>query len=170
METRRITRMGMLTSLSLILSYIEMLLPSFIPVPGIKLGLANIAIVFALYTLPFSDTLFISVLRVFLSSLLFGNVLSLLYSLSGALVSLFIMALFKTMKVGETTVSTVGGVVHNTAQLGVAILFVKSNALIYYLPFLILSGAFTGFLIGVVTSVLLHRLEEEKEKGAITDY
>ena len=77
METKRITRMGMLVALSLILSYVEMLLPSFIPIPGIKLGLANIAIVFALYTLPFSDALFISILRVFISCLLFGNVLSL---------------------------------------------------------------------------------------------
>ncbi len=170
MDTRRITRMGMLTALSLILSYIEMLLPSFIPIPGIKLGLANIAVVFALYTLPFSDTLLISILRVFLSSLLFGNVLSLLYSLSGALISLLVMALLKTLNVGETALSTIGGVFHNAAQLGVATAIVKNSALIYYLPFLILSGALTGFLIGLITAALLKRLDEEKEKGAITDY
>ncbi len=170
METRRITRMGMLTALSLILSYLEMLLPSFIPIPGIKLGLANIALVFALYTLPFSDTLFISLLRVFISSLLFGNVLSLLYSLSGALISLLVMALLKGMKMNTVAVSTVGGVLHNTAQLGVAMLIVKSAALIYYLPFLVLSGAITGFLIGTVTSALLKRMDEEKERGALTSY
>ena len=74
----------MLTALALLLSYVEMLLPSFIPIPGIKLGLANTAVVFALCTLPLSDVFFISVLRVFISSLLFGNVLSLVYSLAGA--------------------------------------------------------------------------------------
>lgn len=170
METRRITRMGMLTALSLILSYLEMLLPSFIPIPGIKLGLANIALVFALYTLPFSDTLFISLLRVFISSLLFGNVLSLLYSLSGALISLLVMALLKGIRINTVAVSTVGGVLHNTAQLGVAMLIVKSTALIYYLPFLVLSGAVTGFLIGTVTSSLLKRMDEERERGALTSY
>lgn len=170
METRRITRMGMLTSLSLILSYLEMLLPSFIPVPGIKLGLANIALVFALYTLPFSDTLFISLLRVFISSLLFGNVLSLLYSLSGALISLLSMSLFKTLKMNEEVVSTIGGVIHNTSQLAVAIVMVRSTALFYYLPFLVLSGAVTGFLIGSITSSLLKRMDEEKERGALSSY
>ena len=161
METKRITRMGMLVALSLILSYVEMLLPSFIPIPGIKLGLANIAIVFALYTLPFSDALFISILRVFISCLLFGNVLSLLYSLSGALMSLFVMVILRALNAGEVPVSTVGGVVHSVTQLGVAMLFMKSTALLYYLPFLILSGAVTGFVIGIVTRSLRERMEEE---------
>ncbi len=163
METKRITRMGMLVALSLILSYVEMLLPSFIPVPGIKLGLANIAVVFALYTLPFSDVLFISVLRVFISSLLFGNVLSLLYSFSGALLSLLVMGILKKTGVNETALSTVGGVVHNASQLMVASLVIKSSALMYYLPFLIPAGAVTGFLIGIITGKLLERLEESAE-------
>lgn len=163
METKRITRMGMLVALSLILSYVEMLLPSFIPIPGIKLGLANIAIVFALYTLPFSDALFISILRVFISCLLFGNVLSLLYSLSGALMSLFVMVILRALNAGEVSVSTAGGVVHSVTQLGVAMLFMKSTALLYYLPFLVLSGALTGFVIGIVTRSLRERMGEEEE-------
>ncbi len=162
METVRITRMGMLVALSLILSYVEMLLPSALPIPGIKLGLANIAVVFALYTLSFPDALFISVLRVLISSLLFGNVLSLLYSFSGALLSLLLMALLKTMRAGEVAVSTAGGVVHNAAQLSVAMLVIKSTALIYYLPFLVLSGAVTGFLIGIITRSLMKRMEDDR--------
>lgn len=162
METVRITRMGMLVALSLILSYVEMLLPSALPIPGIKLGLANIAVVFALYTLSFPDALFISVLRVLISSLLFGNVLSLLYSFSGALLSLLLMALLKTVRAGEVVVSTAGGVVHNAAQLSVAMLVIKSTALIYYLPFLVLSGAVTGFLIGIITRSLLKRMEDDR--------
>lgn len=159
METKRITRMGMLTSLSLLLSYVETLLPSFFTVPGIKLGLANSAVVFALYTLPLRDVLFISLLRVFISGMLFGNVLSLLYSLSGAVLSFLVMALMKKMKLSITAVSISGAVVHNMAQLLVAFSLVRSRALRYYLPFLILSGALTGFAIGRVSSHLLSHLE-----------
>ncbi len=161
METRRITRTGMLTALALLLSYVEMLLPSFIPIPGIKLGLANTAVVFALCTLPLSDVFFISVLRVFISSLLFGNVLSLVYSLAGAVLSLCVMALLYRMKFSLSAVSVTGGVVHNCAQLLVASLVLSSKSIFYYLPFLMISGAVTGFVIGLVSSALRDRLNEE---------
>ena len=161
METRRITRTGMLTALALLLSYVEMLLPSFIPIPGIKLGLANTAVVFALCTLPLSDVFFISVLRVFISSLLFGNVLSLVYSLAGAVLSLMVMALLYRMKFSLSAVSVTGGVVHNCAQLLVASLVLSTMGIFYYLPFLIISGAVTGFVIGLVASALRDRLNEE---------
>ncbi len=161
METRRITRTGMLTALALLLSYVEMLLPSFIPIPGIKLGLANTAVVFALCTLPLSDVFFISVLRVFISSLLFGNVLSLVYSLAGAVLSLCVMALLYRMKFSLSAVSVTGGVVHNCAQLLVASLVLSSTSIFYYLPFLMISGAVTGFVIGLVSSALRDRLNEE---------
>ena len=158
-ETRRITRMGMLTALSLLLSYLESLLPSFFTFPGIKLGLANTAVVFALYTLPFSDVLFISVTRVLVSSLLFGNVLSLLYSFSGAAMSILVMAAMKRMKLPVRIVSITGGVVHNVTQLSVASLVIGSTALGYYLPFLLASGSLTGFAIGEAASLVLTRLE-----------
>lgn len=170
METRRITRTGMLTALALLLSYVEMLLPSFIPVPGIKLGLANTAVVFALYTLPLADVLFISVLRVFISSLLFGNVLSLVYSLAGAVLSLAVMALLYRLKLPLGAVSVTGGVVHNSAQLLVASLVLSSTSIFYYLPFLIFSGAVTGFVIGLVAQALCDRLDEEysfSQRGGI---
>lgn len=161
METRRITRMGLLVALSLILSYVETILPSFFSIPGIKMGLANIAIVFALYSLPFLDTLFISVLRVFISSLLFGSVLSLIYSLSGAILSLVVMALMKKSKVfSHSIVSIVGACVHNMAQIAVAIYVVGSFYIAYYIPFLLLSGIVTGFIIGLLTSTVLVRIEK----------
>ncbi len=162
-ETRRIARMGMLTSLSLLLSYVESLLPSFFTIPGIKLGLANTAVVFALYTLPLSDVFLVSTMRVFISSLLFGNVLSLLYSLSGALLSLVVMALMKRTGMSVQSVSISGGIVHNGAQLLVASLVVQSTALRYYLPFLVISGSVTGFAIGEAASLILVRLERTGE-------
>ncbi len=162
-DTRRIARMGMLTSLSLLLSYVESLLPSFFTIPGIKLGLANTAVVFALYTLPFTDALLVSVMRVLISSLLFGNVLSLVYSFSGALLSISVMALMKRTGMSVQAVSITGGIVHNTAQLLVAVAVVRSTALSYYLPFLLISGAITGFAIGEASSLILTRLESAGE-------
>lgn len=162
-DTGRIARMGMLTSLSLLLSYVESLLPSFFTVPGIKLGLANTAVVFALYTLPLQDVLLVSIMRVVISSLLFGNVLSLVYSFSGALLSLVVMALMKRTGMSVQAVSITGGIVHNTAQLLVAAAVVRSTALGYYLPFLLLSGAVTGFAIGEAASLVLTRMESAGE-------
>ncbi len=162
METKRITRMGLLVALSLILSYVESQIPSFFMVPGIKLGLSNVCIVFALYTLSSKDAFFISILRVFISSLLFGSVLSLLYSLSGAIVSFFLMALMKkTGLFSSLIVSIVGGVMHNTAQLFVAIIVIGTNALLYYIPFLLISGVVTGAVIGYLASIVLKRMEED---------
>lgn len=158
-ETKRITRMGMLTALSLLLSYVETLLPSFFTVPGIKLGLANTAVVFALYTLSVRDAFFISIMRVVISCVLFGNVLSLLYSFSGAAMSFIVMAVMKKLKLSVCAVSITGGIVHNCTQLLVAMLVIGSTALEYYLPFLLVSGALTGFAIGEAASLVLTHLE-----------
>ena len=88
METRKIARMGLLTALALILSYVESLIPAFVAVPGVKMGLANIVVVFALYTLGPGEAAIVSIIRVLLSSLLFGSILSLSYSAAGAVISL----------------------------------------------------------------------------------
>ncbi len=160
-DTKRITRMGMLTALSLLLSYVETLLPSFFTVPGIKLGLANTAVIFALYTLSPLDAFSISVMRVIISSVLFGNVLSLLYSFSGAAMSFLVMLALKKLKLPVSAVSITGGVVHNCTQLCVAFLVIRSTALEYYLPFLLASGALTGFAIGEAASLVLARLEAD---------
>lgn len=157
METKEITRMGMLVALGMLLSYVETLLPQFIPVPGIKLGLANSAVLFALYFLSVRDALIVSALRVFLSSVLFGNVLSFLYSASGALLSLLVMAAIKRAGGKPVTVSIVGALTHNGAQLIIAMLLTKSTALIYYLPPLVLSGGITGYVIGIITDKLIER-------------
>ena len=160
METRKIARMGLLVALSMILSYVESLIPAFVAVPGVKVGLANIVVIFALYTLAPIEALIVSLLRVILSSFLFGSVLSLLYSLSGALLSLGGMILMKKLKIFSTTVvSVTGGVLHNVGQILVACLVLETDVLLYYLPVLILSGVITGAVIGIIASLVIKRLE-----------
>ena len=160
METRKIARMGLLVALSMILSYVESLIPAFVAVPGVKVGLANIVVIFALYTLGPIEALIVSLLRVILSSFLFGSVLSLLYSLSGALLSLGGMILMKKLKIFSTTVGSVtGGVLHNVGQILVACLVLETDVLLYYLPVLILSGVITGAVIGIIASLVIKRLE-----------
>ena len=160
METRKIARMGLLVALSMILSYVESLIPAFVAVPGVNVGLANIVVIFALYTLGPIEALIVSLLRVILSSFLFGSVLSLLYSLSGALLSLGGMILMKKVKIFSTTaVSVTGGVLHNVGQILVACLVLETDVLLYYLPVLILSGTITGAVIGIIASLVIKRLE-----------
>ena len=160
METRKIARMGLLVALSMILSYVESLIPAFVAVPGVKVGLANIVVIFALYTLGPIEALIVSLLRVILSSFLFGSVLSLLYSLSGALLSLGGMILMKKLKIFSTTVvSVTGGVLHNVGQILVACLVLETDVLLYYLPVLILGGVITGAVIGIIASLVIKRLE-----------
>ena len=151
--------MGMLIALAMVLSFIESQIPAFIAVPGLKLGLANIAIVFALYSLGFKEALGVSIIRVVLSALLFGSVLSGAYSAAGALVSLTGMALLKkTNLFGTVGVSVFGAVLHNLGQIGLAWLILKTQALAYYLPFLLFSAVAGGIVIGIVSAVLVERI------------
>ena len=152
--------MGLLVALAMILSYVESLIPAFVAVPGVKVGLANIVVIFALYTLGPVEALTVSLLRVILSSFLFGSVLSLLYSLSGALLSLGGMIVMKKLKIFSTlVVSVTGGVLHNVGQILVAWLVLETDVLLYYLPVLILSGVVTGAVIGIIGALVIKRLE-----------
>lgn len=161
METRKIARMGLLTALALILSYVESLIPAFVAVPGVKMGLANIVVVFALYTLGPGEAAIVSIIRVLLSSLLFGSMLSLSYSAAGAVISLLSMIiLMKTKIFGVTSVSVTGGVFHNLGQILVACLVLETDVLLYYLPVLILSGTITGAVIGIASSIVIKRLQK----------
>ena len=161
METRKIARMGLLTALALILSYVESLIPAFVAVPGVKMGLANIVVVFALYTLGPGEAAIVSIIRVLLSSLLFGSVLSLSYSAAGAIISLLSMIIMMKTKIfGVTSVSVTGGVFHNLGQILVACLVLETDVLLYYLPVLILSGTITGAVIGIASSIVIKRLQK----------
>ena len=159
METRKVVHMGMLIALAMVLSFIESQIPAFVAVPGMKLGLANIAIVFALYSLGFREALGVSLIRVVLSAILFGSVVSGLYSAAGAILSLLGMALLKKSGFfGTVGVSVSGAVLHNLGQIGVACFILRTQALVYYLPFLILSAVVAGVVIGIIAAVLVERL------------
>ena len=161
METRKIARMGLLSALALILSYVESLIPAFVAVPLVMMGRANIVVVFVLYTLGPGEAAIVSIIRVLLSSLLFGSILSLSYSAAGAVISLLSMIIMMKTKIfGVTSVSVTGGVFHNLGQILVACLVLETDVLLYYLPVLILSGTITGAVIGIASSIVIKRLQK----------
>lgn len=144
--------LGFLLALSMILSYIEAILPLSIGIPGIKLGLPNLAVVLLLYIYGAKEAFSVNILRIVLSGLLFGNLFAIFYALAGALSSFFVMLIMK--KTGLFSVAGVsigGGVFHNIGQLIVAMLVVETFAPVFYLPVLLIAGAATGFIIGLVS-------------------
>jgi heptaprenyl diphosphate synthase len=159
MKTQKLTVMALTTAIALVLSFIESQIPAFVSVPGVKMGLANIAIVYALYRLGWKEAALISLIRVVLVSLLFGSAASFLYSLAGAVLSLLGMALLKkTGKFTEIVVSVAGGVLHNIGQIAMASIILETDALRYYLPFLLVSGILAGVVIGLISGILIRRI------------
>ena len=160
MKTKKVAVMAMAIALAMILSFVESQVPALVTVPGVKLGLANIAVVFALYKLGWKEAVLISLIRVFLVSLLFGNVASLFYSIAGAVLSLTGMILLRRIKILSTVaVSVAGGVLHNVGQIAMACILLETNVIKYYLPFLILSGTVTGVVIGLLAAIMIKRVE-----------
>lgn len=151
MTTKRVAYCAMLTALAMIFGYVEVLIPFGLGIPGVKLGLANIVIVLALYFLPAYQAFAIQLMRIVLVSFLFGNSSMMLYSLAGGMLSFVVMLL---MKRGEafsiTGVSIAGGVSHNIGQLIVAVLVVQNLRIAFYFPVLIMAGLITGCLIGML--------------------
>ena len=162
MKASKVAQYGLITALALVLSYLESLLPP-LGVPGVKLGLPNLAIVFALYRLNWKDACIISLVRVVLVTLLFGNGAALAYSVAGAALSLSLMGLLKrTEKFSPVGVSVAGGVAHNAGQILVAMALLETSRLAWYLPVLWISGTVAGVLIGVVSGVLVERVPDKK--------
>lgn len=156
MESKKVAQYGLFATLAILMGYVEMLIPLPLFVPGMKLGLANVVIVVVLYHMGAKPAFYISLVRVVLSGLLFAGFAGLLYSLSGALCSFGIMiVLKKTGKCSITGVSIMGGVFHNIGQIIVAALVVENIKIAYYLPFLLVTGIVTGFLIGFVANLTL---------------
>ena len=161
MKTKSVALTGLLIALALILSYLESLVPMSLAVPGVKLGLPNLVIVFALYRLRPGVAAAISLLRVALVALLFGSVLSLAYSAAGAVCSFLVMLLMKrTGRFGCTGVSVAGAVAHNLAQVAAAALLLETGALAWYLPVLCLTGTLAGVCIGLLSALLVKRIPE----------
>ncbi len=163
MSAKEVSRLGMLTTLALILSYLESMIPIFVGIPGVKLGLANLVIVFMLYRMTVKEALMVSVMRILLAGFMFGNMMSILFSLVGSLFSIIIMCLFKRMKgFSIIGVSIAGGCAHNIGQLCVSAFVVRTSRIIYYFPVLMISGILTGFLIGILLQAVLRYIPKLK--------
>ena len=163
--SRKIALCAMLMALAMIFSYVEVLIPINLGVPGIKLGIANLVVVVGLFFLP--EVLMISVARILLMGYLFGNGMSILYSLAGGLLSFLVMFLLKHIKgFSITGVSIAGGVTHNVAQICVAALVVQNRKLFYYLPALLVAGVITGMLIGILSDRILSVVKREGRKSS----
>ena len=169
MKTKKLTVLALSVALAMILSFVESQIPAFVPIPGVKIGLANIVVVFALYKLGWKEAVGISLLRVFLVSVLFGHAASFFYSFAGAVFSFCGMVLLKkTGKFSHIAVSVAGGVLHNAGQILMACILLGTNIIAYYLPILILSGTLAGIVIGLLASVMVSRIRLElqpEEKG-----
>ncbi len=153
--------LGVFTTLAMVFSYVEALMPPvFAAFPGIKMGLPNLVIVFALYCFGFKYAMAISLVRVLLSSLLFGNTLMMMYSLAGAVLSLLTMLLLKrTNCFSYVGVSVAGGIMHNLGQVIVAIIAFRTAEIGYYMIVLTFTGTVAGILIGLASAYFIKRLE-----------
>ena len=162
MKTKKIAVLALAIALAMILSFVESQTPAFVAIPGVKIGLANIAVVFVLYKLGWKEAVLISLVRVVMVSMLFGTLVSLFYSVAGAVLSLTGMVLLKKTGLFSTVaVSVTGGVLHNVGQILMACLLLETNVIVYYLPFLILSGVIAGVVIGVVAAIMVNRVQVE---------
>ncbi len=169
LSPRQLATLGMLSALALALSFLESLIPFQPGLPGVKLGLANLVIVFALYRMDVHSALLVNAVRILLAGLLFSGIFGILYSAAGAAASLAAMAFLlrinrKREQAGKSClfsifgVSMTGGVFHNLGQLIIAILFLSNRNLVYYFPVMIVSGIVTGIVNGMIARLLLKRL------------
>ena len=162
---RLVALYGMMTAAALTLSYLESLVPAFFAVPGIKLGLANLVFLAALYLIGWKSAITINIVRVLLAAILFGNLYSLAYSAAGALLSGVVMILLKkTGKFRMVTVSIAGGVMHNIGQILVAVFLLHTVSIAWYILILWFSGIATGAVIGLIGSILVKHLKTPVKK------
>lgn len=156
-KTRKLVLLSVLTAIALVLSYVETLIPPiYSAIPGIKIGLANIIIIFLLYKFSFKSALLVSLLRVALVSALFGNAVMFAYSFAGAVLSLCFMAILKkTNRFSNVSVSVIGGVTHNIGQIAVAIILMQTPQIAFYLAILAISGTLSGVAVGIISAYVL---------------
>ena len=159
MSTRRITTYGILIALALILSYVEAQIPAFVAIPGMKLGLTNIVVLTALYSLDSKSAMFINIVRIVIVAILFGNAMSFAFSIAGGMLSTIVMICLKrTNRFKIIGVSAMGGISHNVGQILTAMALLGTRAIAWYLPVLWVSGIFSGIVIGIIGGLVCDRL------------
>ncbi|MDE6149518.1 MAG: Gx transporter family protein [Ruminococcus sp.] len=164
MNTKKLTQLGLLTTIALIIFIVELRIPNLAPIPGIKLGLANIVTVYAVYHCTAKETALILFTRIILGSIFGGNMLALFYSLGGGTLCLMGM-LFLRKVIDEKHIwicSVLGAVMHNIGQISVAVVVMKTTAVISYLPFLLISGCMAGAFTGLTAQILISRVKLKK--------
>lgn len=161
MRAKRVAFLSMSIALAMILSFVESLIPALVAIPGIKIGLPNLIIVFLLYRVGWKETVIVSIIRIVLVSVLFGNVQTMTFSIAGAVLSLLGMILLqKTNWFSTIAVSITGGILHNIGQIIAAVLWTQTAEIAYYLPVLLISGTVAGTVIGLLAGLLVKRLEK----------
>ena len=159
-NSRELARFALLVALAMVLSWLESLVPLSLAVPGVKLGLANLLVMFGLYKLGPQQAAVISLVRVLLITFTFGNAFSFAYSLAGAVLSFVVMLLLKkTGKFSLLGVSIAGGVCHNIGQILVAMAVLGTAELIWYLPALLIAGTVAGICIGAAGALVTARVK-----------
>ena len=156
--SNRVALYGLLIALAFVLSYVETLFPVYLGAPGVKLGLANLVTVIALYGLGVKEAFAINVVRVLLSGFTFGNMSSILFGMAGAVLSLFYGCMQKAPPFDMTGISIIGGVAHNIGQFLVAAFVTKTFGVFSYLPVLLIAGTVAGALIGLLGGIILKRI------------
>lgn len=159
-KTKRITVLALCTSVALILSYVEFLLPAiFVSVPGIKMGLPNIAILLVLYRIGEKEAAAVSFVRLVISTMLFGNFTSFIYSLAGATLSLALMILLKKLDaLSVVGVSVAGALMHNIGQVLVAMALMHTSEIGYYMIILAVTGVISGIFVGLCGAFVFKKL------------
>ncbi len=161
-QPKKIAVLAVCAALAMILSYVETFIPLSFSVPGVKLGLANIAVIFALYRFGFKEAAIVSFIRVFWVAVIFGNLMTLAYSIAGGILSLSAMSFLKHFDNFSTaSVSIAGGVMHNIGQILTAMFVMGTSQIIYYLPWLCISGTAAGIAVGIVSAILIKRVPAE---------
>ena len=163
MKAKRVTFLGLSIALAMILSFVESQIPALVAVPGIKVGLPNIVMVFLLYRVGWKETVTVSIIRILLVSMLFGNVQTMTFSSAGAVLSVLGMILLKkTNWFSCVAVSVSGGILHNVGQIVAAVFWTGTAEIAFYLPVLLISGTVAGVLIGILAGMMVNRMAKYK--------
>lgn len=160
-KIQKMAFLGVMAAAAMILSYVEAILPPiFSAVPGIKVGLPNLVIIFVLYYMGAPAAALVSLVRIILTSLLFGSPISFIYSVAGAFLSLAMMLLLKKMNTFSVVgISATGGIAHNIGQIAAAMLLLETAEIGYYLIVLAVTGTIAGLLVGLLAAFVIDRFE-----------
>ncbi len=171
-KTSKIAIYGVLTALAIILGYVEMQLPAFFAIPGIKPGLTNIVVVVALYSLGNKSSLFINFVRIAIVSMLFGTLMAFLFSAVGGILSTTVMIILKkTGKFSHVGVSAMGGVTHNIGQIIVAMFVTGTSSILWYLAILWITGTVSGIIVGIIGGLVCKHIKPANtEKSAFAGF